>query len=411
MKKEIPGDKALTFKESEVNWTTIRFLNKGTSSGAKIIVYMFLTTFLAAFLYSYFSVIARSVEGTGSLKTISGIVKVNSQNSFLVDKVYVRAGDRIKKGQLIASSKNYMSHLKTQRLNKAIDDLKKQSEVLKQELDCKSCISEIIRVYKGVWNDLGSNPLVGELSQFKNSYDDLKLKSRQYKNREKVISALNLKLKSVNDKINRINNLGAGEYLDFDLERLKIQKGELEAQIEGKISSLTDQYKRSLNSFSTALVQVPLIIDKSQKDNSIISNTSGEVVRNTYRPGEVATYQENFVMVSPLNVQLEAIINIKNKDIGRIKNGMKVKVKVDAYPARDFGHIDARVTSISKISNSESNYIVRANLEKQYIEKDNLKHELKIDMSHSSLIITHYESLLRIGMKKIFKLKDQLFNE
>lgn len=65
-------------------------------------------------------------------------------------------------------------------------------------------------------------------------------------------------------------------------------------------------------------------------------------------PGSIIREAETFFTLVPLNSQLEVEVQINSVDVGYIKTGMPVHVKLDAYPFQRHGSLEATVRNISE---------------------------------------------------------------
>lgn len=65
-------------------------------------------------------------------------------------------------------------------------------------------------------------------------------------------------------------------------------------------------------------------------------------------PGSIVKEAETFFTLVPLNAQLEAEVNIDSADVGYIKLGHPVHLKLDAYPFQRHGTLDAHIRTISE---------------------------------------------------------------
>lgn len=65
-------------------------------------------------------------------------------------------------------------------------------------------------------------------------------------------------------------------------------------------------------------------------------------------PGSIVKEAETFFTLVPLNVMLEAEVRIDSVDVGYIKLGDKVHLKLDAFPFQRHGTLDARVRTMSE---------------------------------------------------------------
>ena len=65
-------------------------------------------------------------------------------------------------------------------------------------------------------------------------------------------------------------------------------------------------------------------------------------------PGSIVKEAETFFTLVPLNVALEAEVHIDSADVGYIKLGDAVHVKLDAFPFQRHGILDAKVRTLSE---------------------------------------------------------------
>lgn len=92
-------------------------------------------------------------------------------------------------------------------------------------------------------------------------------------------------------------------------------------------------------------------IEFRKKQQNIVSPVDGYV--NTllvHTPGGVVTPAEKLVSVVPLNAPLVIKATVMNKDIGFIRAGMPVLIKVDTFDFQKYGMINGTVKKVSKDS-------------------------------------------------------------
>jgi HlyD family secretion protein len=94
-------------------------------------------------------------------------------------------------------------------------------------------------------------------------------------------------------------------------------------------------------------------------------------------PGSIVKEAETFFTLVPLNVTLEAEVNIDSVDVGYIKVGHPVHLKLDAFPFQKHGTLDAKVRTISEDafrrdtgakSGADAYYLTRITLEKTHLK-------------------------------------------
>jgi HlyD family secretion protein len=65
-------------------------------------------------------------------------------------------------------------------------------------------------------------------------------------------------------------------------------------------------------------------------------------------PGSIVREAETFFTLVPLNVALEAEVHIDPQDIGYIKLGHPVRLKLDSFPFQRHGTLDATIRTLSE---------------------------------------------------------------
>ena len=83
---------------------------------------------------------------------------------------------------------------------------------------------------------------------------------------------------------------------------------------------------------------------KKQIIVSPVDGTVGKIGINTV--GAVVTPAEKLITIVPKDVPLQIKATVENKDIGFIKEGMRVAIKIDTFNFQRFGLIDGNVTKI-----------------------------------------------------------------
>ncbi len=100
-----------------------------------------------------------------------------------------------------------------------------------------------------------------------------------------------------------------------------------------KISDLEQQIIKSQNGFDMTVIKSP------------VTGTVQQLSVNTV--GGVVTPAQPVMVIVPETENLEAEITLLNKDVGFIKAGQDVHVKIEAFPYTKYGMIDGEVISVS----------------------------------------------------------------
>ena len=123
----------------------------------------------------------------------------------------------------------------------------------------------------------------------------------------------------------------------------------------------------------------------------LMAPVSGEVQQlavNTI--GGVVTEAQPLMLIVPRGENLEAEVNVENKDIGFVKEGQKAEIKVNTFSFTRYGVIDAVVTDITKDAVETKDSAMD--------EKKALAFKMKLKLAKSIMMIDGKEVNLSPGM-------------
>ena len=129
------------------------------------------------------------------------------------------------------------------------------------------------------------------------------------------------------------------ELAAFDAEKTAFERGWRQKTMEDllNLSRERDAVKEQLQK-----------ADRRQKLVTLQAPVDGVVLEIAkLSPGSVIKEAETFFTLVPLNAELEAEVQIDSVDVGFIKLGHAVHIKLDAYPFQKHGVLDAKVRTIS----------------------------------------------------------------
>lgn len=251
------------------------------------------------------------VTATGAVKPqVGASVKVGARISGRVEKLFVRQGDFVKAGQLIA----IIEH----------EDLKNQLE--RYQYEYRQAISEFEKI--------------------KNTYPD-KIRAK----RESLL-ALETELSQIEREYKRLENLykeGLISKTDFErIERDQRVKLHQLNQAKAELRALEEEYKRELEKAKDTVEAAKRSMEEARVKLNyafVYSPINGYVSEVTTQQGETVVAGLNaptFITVIDLS-RLEVHCYIDETDIGKIKPGLEATFRVDSFPDKIF---KARVRTI-----------------------------------------------------------------
>jgi HlyD family secretion protein len=232
-----------------------------------------------------------------------------------------------------------------------------------------------------------------------------------------------------NSKLLRFDNnvlLAKKEGLEAKLEELE-SSIKSETEILEEISILADaggiqklqylQQKNKVSELGFEKKQVEAQIKEINFDKSktlLVSPVKGKVFNLiSVSEGFAANQGETLLKIVPSG-DTEAKIFLKNSDIGFVKNNMKAKIRVDAFPFTQFGSIEGILKSIgdevirSNQQNQSSLFPAYVSLEKQYLEKNGEKFFVRSGQSVSVNLIVRDKRIISLLTDAIDKAIDSL---
>jgi HlyD family secretion protein len=175
-------------------------------------------------------------------------------------------------------------------------------------------------------------------------------------------------------------------------------------------STKVEESEKQLAELSNQITETGLTL-KYQKIISPVKGIVFDLKAGT--PGYVVNTEAPIVKIVPTD-RLVARIFLTNKDIGFVRPGQAVKVRIDAFPYNEFGEISGRVASIGSdvLAPDETyNYFrfpVTVDLDRSYLLYKGRKLELGSGMSLSANVILRQRPVISIFTQQLLPFWDTL---
>ena len=112
-------------------------------------------------------------------------------------------------------------------------------------------------------------------------------------------------------------------------------------RLDQQLEQLKLQYNQRIRTIESELSQISLLLE-----NSVVKSPhSGTVFELDANPNEVVTLGRSLMKIIP-NDAAKAQVFVSNRDIGFVNLGQESQVRVDAYPFTKFGDLEGSVSSI-----------------------------------------------------------------
>ncbi len=297
--------------------------------------------FVLLMLWAWWAEIDQITRAPGQVIASARTQLVQAPDGGVLEKLLVREGDRVTKGQVLAV-------LERSRVQAAVNDTQAKVAALKITL---------ARLQAEVYGrPLRFDPALQKYSEYVQNQSDLYTKRQRALNEE--VAALSDNLKLTKDELAmNMPLLAAGDVSKADILKLQRQVTETQAQITNRRNKYFQDGQAEMTKAQEELrTQEEALSDKSQllEHTELLAPTNG-IVKNIKlnTEGGVLRAGEELMNILPTESALIVEAKVKPADVAFIKVGLPATVKLDAYDYSIFGSMRGTVTYISADSLSE----------------------------------------------------------
>ncbi|RRD53762.1 HlyD family type I secretion periplasmic adaptor subunit [Campylobacter rectus] len=346
----------------------------------------------------------------------SGEIKIlKPLESGVVSKIFVKESDRVKKGDILIQ----------------IDPTVTDASLSSKQDDLAVINSDIALLYALI-NE--SNLSKDEINKLNSSQLNLYNSQRQilastYESNKAKLNSAKLDIKANESEVNRLslllnkeeeakvrlqkvldliakkeyeevskNIINLKEQKDIALYRLKESNKKLEEIIEENEKAIktiksswieTSLSKEKEKRELSAQINAILFSNKTQQIKSPVDGFVGKLLIHT--EGGVVSPNDNLISIVPSDAPLIIKANVLNKDIGFLKLGQEVAIKIDTFSFQKYGLLHGNIIEISKDAIED--------------EKLGLIYEIKIKPNSLDIKVEGEIKRLEIGMSVIAEVK------
>lgn len=353
-------------------------------------VYPILLLILAFGYWIYTTSVDEMVIGSGRVIPSSNTKIIQHLEGGIVETIYVKEGDKVKKGDSLFKVKNsfYTSDTKQKKIQLA--NLGREKVRLNALIGLKR---ELIFTTKHPLNKNEINIFNSELKSFlqqqslyQSELDELRLEKKQKRSR---IGNLNLELKIVKENLSILDKLLKGgaaskqQYLSelskkqsllTQIRGLQSEIPIINQQIKGAMTKATSfksktqsKWLKELNECDTKIesLQQNEIASVDREARQLITSPVNGIVKklNFNTIGGIIKSGEDIVEITPIDDSLIIEAKIKSSDRGDLVLGQEVSIEISAYSYSKYGFLKGKLIYISPDSfvdqQNNSSYTVK----------------------------------------------------
>ncbi len=402
-KNDVPKLKSI---EAEFYPPNLALMHKGLTPAPHVTVWIIITLFLCAALWSYFGKIDVTVNANGKVIPSSKTKIIQAIGTANITKINVQDGAQVKAGDVLleldaTQIKAQIEQIKQQITLNELQKLRSQAMIAAVDKNTKAMFEKPIHISEVDYQE-SLNLLLGMYQEYRtkilNTQAHIKEKSAeisaihsQIRKKQSIIPNLRSEVTGYkelsdagyipkNDLMNKQNILN-NEVGDLKIsaqqlnqarassEQAKISQKEIETQTKAYHLALMGQSIDKLNSLNQELIK----LNSQYKGYVITSPITGTVQQLSVNTiGGVVTTAQNLMAIVPENEALEIEAQLANKDIGFIRTGQMAEVKIDTFQYTKYGTLKAQVLHISPDAVADEKrglvYNVKLKLDKPFIQ-------------------------------------------
>ena len=338
---------------------------------------------LCMVIWSSFSFVDKTVATRGKFSNTAPNIEIQSTGSSFIEELNLDRGQHVKKGETIAildgtvvnanlkivedkinAVKNKILRLEIQKKSILNETLEKDSygqldkinaDILNNHFDeymikMKTFSSDLLRIDKEIDSMSKDQELLRDQLQIK-----IKIEEGKKNLFEKNVGSLIDTLNSTDQRISMSRQL---QSIVSNIEKQKMQKITIADQIKSFVTEKLTGIAEELSSLNDQLLQQneELIKNELEKSNLHIKSPVEGIVLNlpTVTVGSLLNKGESIVTLVRTGLPLVLEIDIDPKDASDVFTGDPVSIKVDALPFQQFGDIEGTLVYVSDDTVEES---------------------------------------------------------
>jgi multidrug resistance efflux pump len=379
---------------------------------------------LAALTLTWFIKYPDIVVGSIRLATFSAPKQVNARSEGRLEKLLVKNEQIVAKGQPLAYLQSTANHEQVINLQTWINELVRLNEeeriqkiisipipaffslgdlqpAYQQFQDRLIDINEVLaNGYFDHKNNLLkkelehlSNLQINSQSQLKLIQQDFDLQKQEFKAKESLLKdKIIAPLEFNQDKSKLIAK-------EQNLQQAQAQVINIRLSCQAKLKEIADLQKTILDTkqqFKSTLFDLKSSIEAWMLQHVMIASESGKVLfASALEENQLLMANQEMFYIQSLESGYYGELMTSQKGLGKVKTGQRVIIKIESYPAAEFGFITGLVDYISSIPNRRDSFIVKVNLPQGLRTNFGQDMYFRNSLSGSGEIVTNDRRLLQ----------------
>ena len=381
---------------------------------------------------------------SGRVKTIQPL------DHGVVSKILVSDGQLVRKGDLLIELDTTSSGAEVERLDAELDAAKLEKARLDALLawDPVKGGEPILIVPDGtdehevelerIYLAQDAYTLLSKLKTYENEIRRVKAQMQAAKHvfdkQKSTLPIISKRTKAIK-KLYKQDVAPESEWLQMETERIEVEQDMLTTQqeyqeaeasmelaLEQRVQTLSEYRRDLLEKRTRVVTQVESLIQEYKKAKQvdmlqrIVAPVDGKVQQlNVHTVGGVVTPAQPLMIIVPEDFNLEIEAKIQNKDIGFVKEGQAVEIKLEAFPFTKYGIIDGRLSHVSgdaiQTDDGDLFFMARVEMGQSYIIVNGKKVNLSPGMRATTEVKIRKRRMIEFFLSPLIKYTSESMKE
>lgn len=373
------------YSEETLSYTQEYFIKKVPKS-QNIFILIITTLIITIFIFISIAKFDKVIKVTGYIRPKENISNVLNAVTGRIKSISYKSGDYVNQGQLLLEIDPTQLEAEKSSLLSKIDEENKKINSLYQ-------IRESINKNKNMLDEQFIEASL-RYELWKVNLDKLKnirnLKYKKYHQEKELPSTMTTTLRIYELESEYL--ISCNEYTNYDIT--------FKHNIEYEIANL----ETSLKINNSKLLQ----IEDSLQFTKVIAPIDGYIQEiNTYNINDwIQSGQKIFNIIPKEDNKTKIELYVSAKQIGKIENGMNVKMRFPGLPYHEFGGAEGKIITIdpdlTRNENSEVFFLIKTDINQQSLfDKKGKEYPLKVGLQVDARIILSTNTILNFMLEKL----------
>jgi HlyD family secretion protein len=347
---------------------------------SRALFYVLFLMLVAAGLWASRASVDVVVQSRGRLQIEGEPVKISVSEPGMVVEAPVPVGSRVKKGDLLLR----------------LDALRMTSEATQLESELRAGMAEVERHREAA---RAGREVLKKVEEEKDlARNSIKIVESQVTSLKELLAEGTASVFQVNQKEQEVIEIRARIVrMDAEVQRSQTEAAQRERQAQEQETRLGAVREK------LAMLRV------SEKQMTVVSPVDGMVTQaSVLHPGRFISTGEVAITINPDDRPLRAVLKVPNASMRRLRATLPVKLRFDAFPYQDYGHLQGEILRIDPDATEDGSYRAWVRLDTAEIRGPRGPEPLRPGLLLDADVVVERRTVLDLAVKPFKRLGDPI---